>query len=278
MKIANRSVTTIVAMSAALVLVFAAPGVAAPIPFFEDWETGGGGDGSSPSTYGDWYALSWGGGLADTTQITNSSPIGGSGNLAWDSTSKPLEGAGSGSLWAYDIDSPQGTLGYRLTAKLHAFDDTSNGAAGTGVGNDSGIGLSNLGSVWNDSGVYISVKNGEWRLDASGLVSGGGQSDIQTIVSGVTDEVVTGIIEVDMVNNFTTASIVHSGGTDTADGFNFPASNGNAISRLTLQSLKTGLSVDDISITVIPEPHTLLLTGLGSIGLLAFVRQRRQRK
>jgi|GEM_PF-2013780 hypothetical protein len=152
-----------------------------------------------------------------------------------------------------DIPYPDLTQKLTLTADL--------AVSSVGIINDSGIGLavSSLpGVIFSNHGAFILATNGfKWTYDFRGLM-GNGPGAYGTITTDGYSEIVLATIEIDYDADTVTASITHSGGTDSVTQ-GFPAGAADAIDRFAIQlngnMAGYGVDVDNVEIesTLIPS-------------------------
>ena len=146
-----------------------------------------------------------------------------------------------------------------LTQKLTLTADVA--ISSVGVVNDSGIGLavSSLpGVIVSNHGAFIVAANGfKWNYDFRGLM-GDVDGGAGTITTDGYSEIVLASIEIDYDADTVTASITHSGGTDSVTQ-SFPAGAADAIDRFAIQQNGNaggyGVDVDNVEIesTLIPD-------------------------
>ncbi|HCN10274.1 MAG TPA: hypothetical protein DIT01_20285 [Lentisphaeria bacterium] len=146
-----------------------------------------------------------------------------------------------------------------LTQKLTLTADVA--VSSVGMVNDSGIGLavSSLpGGIYTNHGAFIFASNGfKWNYDFRGLM-GNGPGAYGTITTDGYAEIVLATIEIDYDADTVTASITHSGGTDSVTQ-NFPAGAADGIDRFAIQLNGNlagyGVDVDNIEIesTLVPS-------------------------
>ena len=261
-KFMYRSVTTIVAIIAALVVVFAAPGVASAVGtlYEEDFE----GAGTVTTDFG-YLKVLFGG----------DNPVGTSANLTTRAALAPSPMSAAVGRVPLTTPIPSFSVESILSFSMDLFV----------TGGDNWVGLANATPCCNEHGLFIGGNGGRWRMDARFLDSFAGEINLGTPTSAGFGTPVTAQVTIDadatgselsvLIFDRANPSTVHINDTYALTAQDLTKIEG--FTTFSIQQInQSGVEVDNIRVTsgVIPEPTSLVLLAWGLIGLVACGRRR----